>query len=343
MSDDIFYSYQKVLSYNAFINILIGERGVGKTFGFKEYAINHYKKTKKQFVYIRRYESDLKESVGSSNDNKFFEQVKIKFPNDNFSLTKSKKIIKLKLNDEVIGYALPLSASDSLKSVSFENVDTICYDEFQLKEGSTQHYLKNETEAILDIIETIGRLRDNLKVFLLGNAISSTSPIMNYFNLSLPYNSDIKTFKDGLILVNYIKNIKYREKKKETKLGRLIDGTRYGRYAIDNEFLTESKSFIKKKDKEARYYFTLVVEGKEYGVWRDYKTYCMYISDNIDKTCRVVLALDEYDHNEERVLVKSRSNPYIKNIIEYYKAGKLCFESQKIKNIMQENVLRYIY
>lgn len=342
MNNDMWFSYHKVLSYNAFINIIIGERGVGKTFGFKEYAINHYKKYKKQFVYIRRYESDLKESVGNNEDLKFFEQVKKLYLNDTFQIKKSKKIIKLLMNGEIIGYALPLSASDSLKSISFENVDTICYDEFQLKEGSNQHYLRNETEVILDIIETIGRLRDDLKVFLLGNAITISSPIFNYFNLSLPYNSEYKTFKDGLILVCYAKNTKYREIKKQTKLGKLTANTRYGKYAIDNEFLTDSKSFIAKKSKNVRFYFTLILDGVKYGVWRDTKDFIMYISLDIDPMCKVVFALDDIDHNENTFLIKSKSNPYIKNIFNYYKYGKLCFESQKIKNTFRDNMLRFM-
>lgn len=28
----MYYDYNKILSYNAFLNILIGERGVGKTY-----------------------------------------------------------------------------------------------------------------------------------------------------------------------------------------------------------------------------------------------------------------------------------------------------------------------
>lgn len=343
MNNDMWFSYQKVLSYNALINIIIGERGVGKTFGFKEYGINHFKKTKKQFVYLRRYESDLKESVGNSEDMKFFEQVRKLYPNDKFNIKKSKKIIKLYINDEICGYAIPLSASDSIKSVSFEDVDTICYDEFQLKEGSNQHYLRNETEAILDIIETIGRLRNNVRVFLLGNAITITSPIFNYFDLTLPYNSDIKTFKDGLILVCYIKNQKYRETKKATRFGQLIDGTRYGKYAIDNEFLTDSKSFIGKKSKGVRYYFTLLINGKKYGIWRDFNEYKIYISEDVDPNCPIKLALNDEDHNDNTLLVKSKTNPYIKNVIEIYKIGRLYFESQKIKNTFRDNLLRYIY
>ena len=335
----IFYDYQKVLSYNAFLNIIIGERGVGKTYGAKKYVINRWLKKHKQFVYIRRYETDLESSVGSTNDNKFFEQVISEFPNHEFKINKSKKVRKLIMDNQVIGYALPLSSADSLKSSTYDNVDTIIYDEFMLKEGSSQHYLRNEPEIILDIIETVGRLRD-VKIFLLGNAISSTAPIMSYFDLTLPYNSDVKLFKDGLILVNYIKNEKYREVKKATKFGKLIEGTRYSKYAIDNEFLTDSKSFVRKKA-ESRFYFIFTLNNKEYGVWRDKEDY-IYISYDIDPNCPLKFALDVENHDETTILLKARTNPYFITIISHYRFGKLCFESQAIKNIVMSSLNRYI-
>ena len=335
----IFYNYDKVLSYNAFLNIIIGERGVGKTYGAKKYVINRWIKKHKQFVYIRRYETDLEASVGSTNDNKFFEQVKNEFPNHEFKITKSKKVRKLIMDNQVIGYALPLSSADSLKSSTYDNVDTIIYDEFMLKEGSSQHYLRNEPEIILDIIETIGRLKD-VKIFLLGNAISSTAPIMSYFNVTLPYNSDIKLFKNGLILVNYIKNEKYREVKKATRFGQLIEGTRYSKYAIDNEFLTDSKSFIKKKG-ESRFYFIFTLNNKEYGVWRNKEDY-IYISNDIDPNCPLKFSLTIDDHDDSTIFLKARNNPYFVTIISHYRFAKLCFESQVIKNEVMSLLSRYI-
>ena len=337
--NNIFYSYDKVLSYNAFLNILIGERGVGKTYGAKKYVINRFLKKNKQFVYIRRYETDLIESVGSSSDNKFFEQIKNEFPDHKFEIHKTKKVRKLIIDKKVCGYALPLSSADSLKSSTYENVDTIIYDEFMLKEGSTQHYLRNEPEVILDLIETVARLRD-VKIFLLGNAISSTAPIMSYFDLSLPYNSDIKLFKDGLILVNYIKNQAYREYKKQTNFGKLIEGTRYSKYAIDNEFLTDSKSFIKKKG-ESKFYFIFTLNNRDYGVWRD-KDDIMYISEDIDPNCPLKFAINIDDHDETTLLLKSRTNPYFVSIINHYRCAMLCFENQAIKNYIMETLAKYI-
>lgn len=337
----IFYDYQKVLSYNALLNIIIGERGVGKTYGAKKFVINRFKNKHKQFAYIRRYESDLETSVGSTSNNKFFEQIKNEFPNDEFSISKSKKVRSLKINGQICGYALPLSSADSLKSSTYENVDIIIYDEFMLKEGSTQHYLSNEPEIILDLIETIGRLRD-IRIFCLGNAISTTCPLMRYFDLTLPYNSDIKTFKDGLILVNYIKNEEYRKVKKESRFGKLIEGTRYGKYAIDNEFLTESKTFIKKKDSNVRFFFIFILNGINFGVWSDFKTQSLYISHDIDPNCPVKFAFTENDHNLSTILVKSRTNGYFKLIVEAYRNARLYFESQMIKNIFMEEVLRFL-
>lgn len=341
MDKSIYYNPDKIISYNALLNLVIGERGVGKTYGFKKRAVKRFLSKGKQFAYIRRYDTDLEASVGSTNDNKFFEQIRKEFPNSEFKIAKSKKVRKLYIDNKLCGYALPLSAADSLKSSSYENVDFIIYDEFMLKEGSTQHYLRNEPEIILDLIETIGRLRD-IRIYCIGNAISSTCPLMSYFDVTLPYNSDIKTFKDGTIAIEYIKNEKYREVKKASRFGKLIDGTRYGKYAIDNEFLTDSKAFIRKKDKNAKFYFIIYVNGKEFGVWRDYINQCLYISKDIDPNCPIKFAIHEDDHNESTIYARVRTNAWFKQIINYYRMAKLCFESQQVKNIFMQDLSKYL-
>lgn len=341
MDKSIWYNPDRIISFNALLNLIIGERGCGKTYGLKTRAVRRFINKGKQFAYIRRYETDLAESVGNTEDNKFFEQIKNEFPNSTFKITKNKKVRKLYIDNKICGYALPLSASDSLKSSTYENVDMIIYDEFMLKEGSTQHYLRNEPEIILDLIETIGRLRD-IRVYCIGNAISSTCPLMAYFDLTLPYNTDIKLFKNGTIAVEYIKNEKYREVKKASRFGQLIDGTKYGKYAIDNEFITDSKAFIKKKDSNAKFYFILYVNGKTYGVWRDFKNQLMYISNDYDPNCPIKLALNEMDHNESTILAKVRSNFWFKQIINHYRLARLCFENQNVKNLIMQEMYRYL-
>ena len=190
MKDFNFYSYDKILSYNAMINVLIGERGVGKTYGAKVFALNRFLKKGEQFVYLRRYKSELTESVGSEKKQKFFNQVMQEFPDQELKNTSS----TLLCDNKICGYAMPLSTAHILKSASYDKVKTIIFDEFIIDKG-VYHYLSNEVDQFLDLLETVGRLR-NIRIFMLGNAISSTNPYFVYFNLSLPYNSDVKLFKE---------------------------------------------------------------------------------------------------------------------------------------------------
>ena len=64
-------------------------------------------------------------------------------------------------------------------------------------------------------------MRD-IKVFMLGNPANIyTNPYFLYFDLKLPFNNDIKLFKDNLILLQYMKNEEYREAKRKTKFRKI--------------------------------------------------------------------------------------------------------------------------
>lgn len=329
---NIFFDYQKVLSYNALISIIIGERGVGKSYGSKKYVINRFIKKGEEFVYLRRYKTELKQSVP-----KFFDDI---IANNEF---KNKLVVKgnnFYIDGKISGYALALSTANIMKSTSFAKVKTIIFDEFIIDKGC-YHYLANEVTQFLDLIETIGRLR-NVRVIMLGNAISITNPYFMYFDLRLPYKNDTITFKDGSILVHYIKNEKYREVKKASRFGKLIDGTEYGKYAIDNEFLRDSKSFIAKKDTHSKYFFTLIINGTKYGIWASTKTNMFYVSKDFDPYSNMIYAILNEDHKENTILVKPTAHPLIKSVINHYRLSLLSFESQKIKNEVLNALSKYL-
>ena len=349
MNENIYFNFQRVLSYNALMTYIIGERGVGKSYGAKEFVADRFINKGKQFVYLRRYKTELKESMMKKGHPIFFEQIIY-----NEDGTKNKKYENHKLtnkndtmyiDDKLCGFAMPLSIANILKSSTYNNVDTIIFDEFIIDKGC-YHYLQNEVEQLLDVIETVGRLRD-IRIIFLGNAISITNPYFTYFNLSLPYNSDIKICKrdnkgNPLIIVNYIKNLKYREVKKQTRFGQLIDGTEYGKYAIDNEFLRDSKSFIRKKTKTSKFYYILVLNGKKYGIWCDYQNGLMFVSNDYDPNCPVLFSINPDDHNENTLMIRCRTSPFFKSLIEHYRLARLCFENQQIKNNVMMQIQKYI-
>lgn len=319
------FDYNAIRSRNALINFCIAERGCGKTFGATKMVIDRFIKKKKQFIYLRRYKSELATSVST-----FFNAIVDAGIYDEEEFVFKVKNNRFFINGELAGYAIALSTSNILKSSSFPDVDTIIFDEFLIDKG-TYHYLPNEPEKLLDLIETIGRLRD-VKTFVLGNAISITNPYFNYFNISLPYGSDFKMFNDGAICVCYASNNEYRERKKQTRFGKLISSVDYGKYAINNEWLRDSKAFIKKKGKGCHYFFTMFVKGCNYGVWINWQTDELFVSKNYDPNCPMVLALSNDDHHEGTILARVRNNGWYKSLCEAYRNGLLMFESVNLKN-----------
>ena len=92
MNKEMYYNPSKLLSYNAFLSLVIGERGVGKTYGFKKFCINHYIKKKKKFAWLRRFGTDLGETFGDPKEpDKFFKGIKTEFPKHDFSVENDEK------------------------------------------------------------------------------------------------------------------------------------------------------------------------------------------------------------------------------------------------------------
>lgn len=334
VTKDIYYNYDRLWGYDFLMAFLITERGLGKTYGAVVKAIKNFIKNGDHFIYLRRYKSELINAVPH-----IFDAIikNNEFPDYNFYVEGNKFFIQPKeLEGEKgskieFGRAVALSTANILKSTNFSDVTLIIFDEFLLATG-VYHYLKNEVETMLDLIETIGRLRDNLKVLFLGNMVSLTNPYFAYFNLSLPYNSEFKTFKGGSIVVQYAKNSAYRQVKKASRFGKLIDGTHYGSYAIDNNALMDSDSFIAKKDGECKNFSVIKLKGQKYGIWRSKLDGRLYVSLDYDPSNPCIFTFDNMDHDESTILDNAKRSGWFRIVIESYKIGNLYFEDQNIKN-----------
>ena len=334
----IYYSYDKLMSRDWLMAFVIGERGTGKSFGAKVMALKRFLKTGEQFIYIRRYKTELDTALATFWDdlqsNGYFEDLELK-------VKKNKTLSEFRCNGKVCGYAVPLSTSNILKSTAFPNVSLIIFDEFMLDVGGTYRYLRFEATMMLDIIETVGRLRD-IRTLFLGNATSIYgNPYFAYFDLSLPYNSEFKTFKNGAIVVNYIRNLKYREAKKKSRFGALIASTDYGRYAIDNESLRDNMSFVSKRPPDATFYGMLVVNGIGVGIWSSRSGF-IYLSEKYDPNTVHKFACDFDDHTEATIFLSLRENLYLHYVVRAYKHGVLRFENQKVKASMMKLINRCI-
>ena len=119
-----------------------------------------------------------------------------------------------------------------------------------MREGG--QYLKNEVERFLELYSTVNRLRTGedgrkeVRVVMIANKVSFVNPYFTYWNI-LPFTKRFKTFKNGLLVVENYDNVLFKETMKQTKFGQLVEGTRYGNYAIDNEAWVDDSAFLVNK------------------------------------------------------------------------------------------------
>ena len=323
----MWYDVGQTLTYNCLFNFVIGSRGCGKSYALKKRAIKEFLEKGTQFVYLRRYVEELNETAET-----YFDAVILtkEFPNAHIEYKGGAYYV----NDQLAGYAMALTKAATYKSIAFPLVQLIIFEEFLLEEGGYNRYLKNEVKTFLGFYMSIDRYR-GVRVFFLANSTSMVNPYTLYFDLQLPYGSDI--VRKGDLLLQLVNNEEYIQSRKETRFGKLIAGTEFEEYAIENKFVADSKTFIMKKTEKAQYYFTFVYEGESYGVWVDYHEGMMFVSENVDPSCRILYSLTVQDHSPNTLLLSQLNKSlFFKAFIENYKMGNVYFESQKIKSVCYE-------
>lgn len=343
----IFWSATQTLTHNMLFNVIVGNRGGGKSYGAKQRAIDNFIKKGEQFGYIRRYKDDLKKPM-----EQFFKDIMWEYPDYEFKIDGDKFLIRIKpLNDkekwtekDIAGYGFQLSTANNKKSISYPNITTLIFDEFLLEEGN-QRYLKNEPEKLLNLYETIARPGTNhprVVVFMLANAISITNPYFLYWNLKMPTKKDkngkyIWKHPTRPILVEDVRNEGFIDRKRNTEFGALVDGTSYADYSIENKFLLDDDKFIEKKSAKAKYYFTFIYSNRNYGVWLDMSEGKMWVSEDVDPSYLLKYTLTIKDHQPNTMFLKNRKKAgHFNYFIENYKQGNVYFESMNVKNICYE-------
>lgn len=320
----MFYNCGKLLSYNAFINMVMSNRGGGKTYNSLKRCIIIYKKSKKQFIYIRRYKKEFEEKA------LMFDALKEEFPNDELTV----KGMKMYINGECMGYLVALSISLMKKSTPYPNVTTIIFDEFVIDKKGTLNYLSNEVRAFLEFISTVTRSRDDVKVIMLANAITISNPYFMYWNIEPNNGKRFNVYKNGLICVELFTDNEFIDKMKQTKFGKLVDGTSYGDYALENKFLLDNKCYVEKKTSESKYFMALKYKGETHGFWIDYNCNRIYVNNRKGKNNYNTYSLTTDDMEYNTLLLPSlKKSVYMKRVLFALENGLIRFDTINVKNV----------
>lgn len=186
-----FYDLGEILAKNADYNLIFGERSNGKTYAALRYGLEQFINTGKQMAYIRRWREDLRgkraESlfanhtanglISTLTDGKFNEVFYVS--NKWFLSYYNEETGKRTPCDIPFCYGFSLSEQEHEKSSSYPNVTTVVFDEFLTR----RYYLPDEFMLFMNLLSTIIRQRDDVKVFMLGNTVNKYCPYFTEMGL----------------------------------------------------------------------------------------------------------------------------------------------------------------
>lgn len=325
----MYYDPNKTLSRQRLFNFVIGARGRGKTYGAKKTVIRNFLRHGKQFVYLRRYETEMP----AAEMRNFFDDVQVEFPDAEFKAYNG----LCRINGDIAGWYFPLSKATMLKSIPFPNVSLIIFDEFIIEVG-VYRYLPNEVRTFLECYSTISRDRD-VPVLFLSNAITMTNPYFLYFKINFETGQTLKLTK--FISAEILQSEEFEQHMKKTKFGQLIADTEYGKYNMQNKFLLDTSDFISSMPPESSYICTFILQNRQVGFYTSKLEALWYISDKVDSTCKRKYALSFSEHDQNSILAQ-RSNIFIRELVDTYCQGNLRFTTQEVKNLMTDILRRLI-
>lgn len=321
----MYYSFDDILSRNGVFNFIIGGRGIGKTYGAKKIAIDTYLETGKQFIYLRRYKSELRTAKT------FFDDLAHLYPGYSFRV--NGRIFQMKESDDPndkeypwhdMGYLRSLSTAQTEKSTVYNKVKWIIFDEIILEKGPT-NYLPMEYEAFINFYFTVDRGNDRVTCLLLSNAVSINNP---YF-LAEGINDDREWCKrkKGFIVVHFPKSEEFKEHINKTRFGQFISNSAYSDYAVNNQFADNQTDLVEDKPTNASYKYSLLMNNINLSVWTVNRPDGMYyyVQKKQPKN-KVQFTTDLENVNNECVYLE-RNSSILQGFRGAYNRGRMRFDS----------------
>lgn len=198
-----YYTLDEILKHDAQINIIIGQKGNGKSYAVKKQRIiENVIRNGRKLAYIRRYGVDVKardiESYFGDVLDIISKETKgkycgVRFYRGYIYLAYEDENGKLVRDDTAcIGRSVGLNEYAHYASQTFVGISDIVFEEFI----TDSRYLENEPTLLLRFLDTIARDYPDVKVWLLGNTISQVNPYFEDWVLDHIYDQKQGTIDD---------------------------------------------------------------------------------------------------------------------------------------------------
>lgn len=338
MSKNQYFNWGSVLSRNAPITMVVGARGLGKTYGLRKECIQEYLRKGLRFVEVSRFRSEQK-AVSKG----YFSRVSQEFPGCEFEVRgnegfvwRGKTTEKGKKLWEKICFFVSLTELQTAKKRTFDGVHRIIFDEAVIDRADRYHrYLPNEWELLAGLVDSVSRERAESVVhpqlFLLGNAVDLANPYFQQIGLMEAPQTGFTWFWKKLFLLVVPEASAYSlAKESKTLAGRMLAGTAAGQAANWNQFNQEFEGVIAPKPSSARFEVGLRWKEQEFGLWFDDHEGRYYVTSRIPPHGRcLALSIGQVAVN---VPLVQKNASFLKSIVSLASIDGLRFESLGLRS-----------
>ena len=228
-----YYTPAPMRAKNFLMALTMSDRSDGKTFSIKEETIADWRENKWIGVYVRRWKTEIPETLYTT----FYNEVQEKYPEKYGDLKFRYNKNGVKVWDaeaeewSQILYFVPLTMAAKLKSTLDVNpIHKVFFDEYIPLDG---RYIKDEMTVLLEFWKSIDRDRDQTLIHCYGNKMDLFNPFFDYFGIPVfdQEKKKIRSYKGGTVGVEIYYNAEHRAARKEQRSAQLFAGTEYDAYA----------------------------------------------------------------------------------------------------------------
>lgn len=297
-----YLNWKKIMqiSKHCFMCTVTGNRGCGKTFGCLDYVYH----TGKPFLYLRRTKTQFELSCkDETHPFKALEAAGRVEPLTVKAVAKDLTGLYHYEEDEkgkrlpvgaAIGYMSAISTFSNLRGMSFEEIEYIIIDEF-IPEPH-ERPIKNEAQAILNMIETVNRNRElqgrePVKVILMSNANDIACPLFIELDLvkkceqMMQKKQEVSIDENRGLCMIHLSFSPISEMKKHTALYKLTakSSKEFNAMALDNRYWMDDSVMIRP---EPITEFTPYVTVANVSIYRHKSERRYYVTQFKTGTCR---------------------------------------------------------
>lgn len=329
--------------------MIVGGKGIGKTFGARLMLIDRAIKDGARFVEIFRTKSELKGAVGG-----YFDKIQQEgFYRDYiFKVDKHGGHIAPYVEDAKeaewtqICYFCALSNFQAEKKKTYAEVGDIIFDEAIIDSRDRYHrYLPDEFVILANLLDTIfretpGKPSRRHHVYMLANACNLVNPYFEAFGVDAIPDYGYHWLNGRSCILHYVPPMDAALREQKTFVGRMLKGSKESKMIFENKFQTGYTGDICAKPPTAKYAFTLIFGGVGVSIWIDLKGNRAYATRKAPKDGKTAYKLTKKDGGVNRTAVK-RADDVLEMVKNLYYADMLRYETVTVRECLFE-ILGYL-